>query len=157
MVNCLFYRICVFLMSLVLFSSSAVASPPAWVANLLPHQEMEQSKKEETACLALAIYFESRGEPEKGQRAVGNVILNRTRSQKYPDTVCAVLFQKGQFSFIRNGRAVTPKTPTMWENALRIANELLDGNAADNSGGALSFCQRHLRKNGLTIGNHIFF
>ena len=59
----------------------------------------------ELTCLAKAIYFEARGEPEAGQYAVGQVILNRTEHEDYPGTVCGVVFQNAhmrnrcQFSF----------------------------------------------------------
>ena len=44
-------------------------------------------------CLAVAIYFEARGEEYAGQVAVGNVILNRVNSSSSPDTVCEVVHQ----------------------------------------------------------------
>jgi hypothetical protein len=62
-------------------------------------------------CLAQAIYHESRGEPEIGQWAVAAVILNRVASDRYPDTVCGVVFQNAasgrgcQFSFACDGRS----------------------------------------------------
>ena len=45
------------------------------------------------ACMALAIYFEARGEPAIGQIAVGHVILNRTLDKRFPENVCEVVFQ----------------------------------------------------------------
>lgn len=47
----------------------------------------------EAECMAQNIYFEARGEPIKGQVAVGNVVLNRVKSKKYPNTVCGVIKQ----------------------------------------------------------------
>jgi len=44
-------------------------------------------------CLAEAIYFESRGEPEMGQLAVAQVVLNRVMSGLYPNSVCGVVYQ----------------------------------------------------------------
>ena len=44
-------------------------------------------------CMAEAIYFESRGEPLLGQIAVGNVILNRVSSNRFPNTICKVVHQ----------------------------------------------------------------
>lgn len=51
-------------------------------------------------CLAVAIYHEARGEHEIGKRAVAEVVLNRVRSPDFPDTVCGVVFQHRQFSYI---------------------------------------------------------
>lgn len=68
----------------------------------------------ELKCLATAIYFEARGEPEKGQYAVGDVILNRVRDEFYPDTVCGVVYQNAhmrnrcQFSFACDGISDVP-------------------------------------------------
>jgi spore germination cell wall hydrolase CwlJ-like protein len=55
-------------------------------------------------CLAGAIYFESKGEPLAGQLAVAEVILNRSRSGRFPRDICGVVTQRGQFSFVRAGR-----------------------------------------------------
>lgn len=49
-------------------------------------------------CIASAVYHESRGEPLEGQYLVGKVILNRARSEHYPADICAVVYQKAQFS-----------------------------------------------------------
>lgn len=78
-------------------------------------QEQEQSKKEssketvktsakgnisaaEMELLCKITHAESRGEGTKGQMAVANVILNRVKSGKFPDTIKGVIFQKGQFT-----------------------------------------------------------
>lgn len=49
-------------------------------------------------CLALMIFLEARGEPLAGQYAVGQVIMNRTVSEEFPDTICEVVHQPKQFS-----------------------------------------------------------
>ena len=78
------------------------AQDHAWAANILPPSVF--SAKEQK-CLADAIYFESRGEPLKGQAAVAQVVLNRVRNPAYPDTICKVVYQNKdwtnqcQFSF----------------------------------------------------------
>jgi Cell Wall Hydrolase len=58
----------------------------------------------EATCLATAVYFESMGEPLEGQLAVAQVVINRTRSGRYPSSLCGVVKQKAQFSFVRLGR-----------------------------------------------------
>ena len=88
----------------------------------------------EDACLALAIYFEARSEPLAGQRAVGDVILNRVRSDAYPDDVCAVVRQGArrrhacQFSFVCDGLSDRPYEQRVWEQATHLAWEMLYGN-----------------------------
>jgi len=84
-------------------------------------------------CLAEAIYFESRGEPEPGQAAVAQVVLNRVRSGIYPATVCGVVYQDRnhpfacQFSFACEGRSLRIGEPGPWSVATRIAQEVVSG------------------------------
>ena len=66
-------------------------------------------------CLALNIYFEARGEPEKGQHAVGHVVMNRVAHSRYPNSVCGVVHQGGeqrlhrcQFSWWCDGQSDKP-------------------------------------------------
>ena len=54
-------------------------------------------------CLAMAIFFEARDQPEEGQRFVGEVIMNRVEDSRFPDTICGVVWQKKQFSFTHDG------------------------------------------------------
>ena len=58
----------------------------------------------EATCLATAVYFESMGEPLEGQLAVAQVVINRAKSGRYPSSLCGVVKQKAQFSFVRGGR-----------------------------------------------------
>ncbi|WP_114954150.1 cell wall hydrolase [Sphingosinicella terrae] len=76
----------------------------------------------EQDCLASAVYFEARGEPIEGQLAVAEVVLNRTRSGRYPGTICEVVTQPWQFSFVRRG--IIPaanRQSEAWRRAVAIA------------------------------------
>ncbi len=53
--------------------------------------------------LSRIISAESRGEPLKGQIAVGNVVFNRMASHRFPNTLYDVIFQDGQFEPVENG------------------------------------------------------
>lgn len=118
----------------------------------------------EFECLAGTVYFESKGEPLQGQLAVAEVVLNRAASGKYPKSICGVVKQKSQFSFIRGGRMpVIAKSSPAWRKAVAIAHiakrELADGGVED----ALFFHARYVspswrnRKRVASIGNHIFY
>ena len=48
-------------------------------------------------CVALAVYFEARGESLEGQRAVASVVWNRRNDERWPNHTCEVVAQKGQF------------------------------------------------------------
>ena len=85
-------------------------------------------------CLADAIYFESRGEALRGQKAVAQVVMNRVFSGRYPHDVCGVVFQNAshhlacQFTFACTGRRLNRGgEPRMWQRANRIARDMLDG------------------------------
>ena len=44
-------------------------------------------------CLAKNIYFEAKSESFVGQSAVALVVLNRVKDKRYPDSVCAVVYE----------------------------------------------------------------
>ena len=56
-------------------------------------------------CLAASVFFESRSEPLEGQRAVAEVVMTRVESPRWPDEICAVVFQHKQFSFTHDGKS----------------------------------------------------
>lgn len=49
-------------------------------------------------CMQRAMYFESNRSSRDGMVAVGSVVMNRVRSSQYPDSVCGVVGQRGQFA-----------------------------------------------------------
>jgi spore germination cell wall hydrolase CwlJ-like protein len=51
-----------------------------------------------TDCLGKAIYNEAKGEDLRGQLLVAKVIMNRVDHPSYPDTICGVVNQRGQFN-----------------------------------------------------------
>jgi N-acetylmuramoyl-L-alanine amidase len=81
----------------------------------------------EKYCLALAIYHEARGEPLPGQFAVAVTILNRVRSNAYPDTICGVVYQNAerlhrcQFSFACDRRSDVPKNAAVFAKSMDLA------------------------------------
>ena len=100
---------------------------PASTSGLSLGQLVEQyatgaALDEQQNCLATAVYFESMGEPLEGQLAVARVVLNRAASGRYPDSWCAVVKQKAQFSFVRAGRfpRIDPACQA-WRKAKAIA------------------------------------
>jgi len=84
-------------------------------------------------CLADAIYFESRGEVERGQIAVAQVVINRVFSGYYPDDVCGTVYQNAhrhlacQFTFACEGKSLVVNDQPSWARATRIARDMLDG------------------------------
>ncbi|MEI9927596.1 MAG: cell wall hydrolase [Sphingomonas sp.] len=84
-------------------------------------QDAPSASDDELRCLAVGVYYEAKGEPLAGQLAVADVILNRTTSGRFPRTVCSVLTQRGQFSFVRGGKLPSPPSNAAWRKALAVA------------------------------------
>ena len=93
----------------------------------------EKSRAKSEKCLAEAVYFEARGEAVRGQIAVAQVVMNRTFSGFYPNTVCGVVYQNKhhhlacQFTFACDNIADVVREPDMWDRAKKIAKAMLDG------------------------------
>ena len=93
----------------------------------------DTSRAKAEKCLANAVYFESRGEPVRGQIAVAQVVMNRVFTPYYPKTVCDVVYQNAhrhsacQFTFACDGIPDVVTEPDAWQRAKRIAADMLDG------------------------------
>ena len=84
-------------------SRRIIAAPRRSLAEAVEAYAAGDAGDAEQECLARAVYFEAKGEPLRGQLAVAQVILNRTQSGRFPSSVCGVVKQRGQFSFVRGG------------------------------------------------------
>jgi spore germination cell wall hydrolase CwlJ-like protein len=96
-------------------------------------------------CLTLAIYYESATEPDLGQEAVAQVVLNRVRHPSYPNTVCGVVFQGSerrtgcQFSFTCDGAMARTPSAFYWRRAMAVASRALAGNITSPVGTATHY------------------
>jgi spore germination cell wall hydrolase CwlJ-like protein len=125
-------------------------------------QDAPAATDSELNCLAVGVYYEAKGEPLAGQLAVADVIINRTNSGRFPRSVCGVLKQRGQFSFVRAGMMPTPPANAQWRRAMavaQVAQKDLWDSPVEN---ALYFHARYVspRWNRAvvgTVGNHIFY
>lgn len=118
-------------------------------------------KQEDLICLANTIHHEARGESMLGKKAVGYVVMNRVKSDRFPNSICEVVTQKNgkicQFSWHCN----KPKTTKISQQVLDIALKILENGSTDPTNGALFFHNTTVdsfkRKRTTTIGNHIFY
>ena len=84
-------------------------------------------------CLTAAIYYEAASEPDAGQRAVAQVVLNRVAHPAYPKTVCGVVYQGSekstgcQFSFSCDGALARVPNRLFWDRAAAVARDALSG------------------------------
>jgi N-acetylmuramoyl-L-alanine amidase len=150
-------KLALIFLSCVLSFGAAASSP----GEEIPFDEIQlvaTADPHEVNCLTEAVYFEARGESHLGKLAVANVILNRTKvAEKFPDTVCGVIKQKGQFSY-------NPKQKVtdfdLWLSIRMIAETALTGMASDPTKGSLFFGTHSQKfvcaKPKVKIGNHRF-
>ena len=130
---------------------------------LVVSKSSEAAIDPEEKCLAAAIFYEARSESFEGQLAVAQVILNRVASGRFARSICGVVLQPGQFSFVRGGTIpAIDKASKDWREALgiaRIAQAKLHRSSAQN---ALFFHATRVnpkwRLNRVaSIGNHVFY
>ena len=115
-------------------------------------------RESELSLLARLVSGEARGEPYIGQVAVAAVVLNRVRSDEFPDTVSGVIFQPGAFDAVWDGQF--DMTPT--DSAVRAARDAMNG--WDPTGGCTYYYNPASATNSwiwsrqvqLTIGQHAF-
>lgn len=112
----------------------------------------------EVYLLAKTIYAEGRGEPYTGQVAIGAVVLNRVRSNDFPNTISGVVYQKHAFTAVSDGQInLTPN-----ETAMKAARDAING--WDPTGGALYYYNPAIatsswifdRQTITVIGKHVF-
>ena len=163
---------------------SAVAvtlfAPTAAVNAFIPLAQLEQidNYTEQTECLALNIYHESKGESELGQRAVAYVTLNRAHDDRYPDNICDVVKQarlgkdgqpkrnQCQFSWFCDGRSDEPTDKEAYAKAMFVASVVINtyGMSFDPTMGATMYHAQSVNpgwsssfKQTTEIENHIFY
>lgn len=116
-------------------------------------------------CLAIAVFFEARGEPIEGQVAVAEVIMNRVSDTRYPDTICEVVFEKKAFSFTHDGLPdrLPSKDPLgEAETALTVASSVMKARDLGitsthyHATSGKPYWAYHYDLDGI-IGNHVFY
>ncbi len=127
--------------------------------------------KGEIECLALTIYFEARGESDRGKLAVGHVVMNRAQHPLFPGEVCQVVRQGGdklryrcQFSWWCDGRSDRPRDRRAWAVSRALAGLVYWDYSQDPTAGALWYHADYARPSwrrdltpGPTIGRHVFY
>jgi spore germination cell wall hydrolase CwlJ-like protein len=143
-----------------IFSPDAPASS---LASLVDAQGAPEELDGDMQCLAGAVYFEAKGESLEGQLAVARVIINRAKSGRFADSLCGVVYQPSQFSFVRGRSMPSIRTESRdWREAVAIA-QIAAGDGWDSlAEGALYFHARRVspgwgKAKLASIDNHIFY
>jgi spore germination cell wall hydrolase CwlJ-like protein len=139
-------------------AAKAIPSPAPAIA---PAPRAAAVGASELECLAKVVLYESGSEPRAGQLAVAQVVMNRVRSPRFPNTICGVIYQRGQFSAIRS---YSPPRGARWNRAMALAREVTSGEAAPVVGRALYFHATRVRPafartqtRVAQIGGHVFY
>lgn len=119
--------------------------------------QLNAAPSSEAYCLAANIHNEARGEPYLGRLAIAVVTINRARSGIFNSDICAVVYDKRQFSWTNNKLRLEPTAEDLMIAALALSgeHELKDFDALYfhatyvNPRWKLTFVRR--------IHNHIFY
>jgi spore germination cell wall hydrolase CwlJ-like protein len=133
------------------------------LAELVDAWDVDGTLDAETKCLATAVFYEARSESLAGQLAVAHVVIGRAKSGRFPTSLCGVVTQPGQFSFVRGGRL--PEAASnghQWRTAEAIAEIAIQNSWANPVQGALYFHAARVspgwnRPRVTRIGGHIFY
>lgn len=141
----------------------AARDQAASLAQLVAEQTVSGELPREIACLAGAVYFEAKSETLPGQLAVARVVVARSKSGRFPDSYCGVVYQPSQFSFIRgNAMPTIARNSAQWRNAVAIAQIAHDGVWQSPVEGALFFHAARVSPNWrlkrmARVDNHVFY
>ena len=128
---------------------------------------------EDITCLARNVYYEARGESLKGQRAVAKVTLNRLASNRFPNTLCEVVYEKrwdkrrrryvGAFAWTELDK-LPPLKRRQWKRAWKAAESVYEDPDSVELKGALFYHSTRIKprwarqkKRVKRIGHHIFY
>jgi len=139
MKNIFIYTILLFLMTVTArpIGSATVTDSESKYDNVIFNftifsENAERAKQ--LKCLAKNIYFEARNEPFAGQLAVAMVTLNRVYDEKFPNTLCEVVYEgrhwasghpkrhRCQFSWYCDGNSDNVLNKTAFKQSQNIAS-----------------------------------
>ena len=127
-------------------------------------------------CLALNIYWEARNQDIVGQLAVGQVVMNRVRDKRYPDTPCKVVMQgpvyksgypvrhRCQFSWYCDGKSDKATEQESFKQAYFLSKLIIQGEFRDVTNGATHYHANYVFPDWIEsktfttqIGDHLFY
>ena len=123
----------------------------------------------QSVCLAQAMFYEARGEGLKGQVAVANVVINRATFPGYfPNSLCGVISERGQFQWYHNSRLRGKRNfhPRIDDEFVLLAKKIIithnQGRRFDNTHGSYYFNANGKRMSPnivrrAQVGRHTFY
>lgn len=147
-----------------------IANQITVIDDMMINEEKEEKKEEklpiinyteeEFNLLCRLIEAEAKGESYQGKIAVANVVINRVKDSRFPNTITNVIYAPRQFSPVSNGAIYN--TPS--EDSVNAATAALYGEVQPEAKDAIYFWAKYVKKSNwiwtrqLTgiIGNHCF-
>ena len=137
------------------------ATLSVWISKADARRAAQQAA--DLQCLAENVYYEARGEPLAGQYAVAEVTMNRVASPDFPDSVCAVVRQRGAFSWTYDRSPAAP-FGYEWRRAKAVAGSVYLNIESPLAHGALYYHATYIspawsrsRYRVALIGQHLFY
>ena len=118
--------------------------------------------KNEVTCLANTLYVEARGESLIGKVAVAKVVLNRVDDSNFPDSICDVVQDPGEFPQASNKKSAD----LVWKKVQSLSEFIIKYNdiIVDPTNGALFFHTSNIKpywaeefEKVAKIDSHIFY
>lgn len=136
------------------------------LTKLFPISSVEASESAQLNCLAKNLFHEARGEGKHGMMMVGHVVLNRVKSKKFSDTICGVIYQPKQFSWVHKKKKHTvSKESKEWKTAVEVAKMVLERSHDPTKGSLYFYSSSSIKKKPswakkkevvTKVGNHVF-
>ncbi|MDO4286019.1 MAG: cell wall hydrolase [Eubacteriales bacterium] len=137
-------------------SAAAAATETVETVTVAAESAQASAVDEELMILAAIIYCEAGTESHEGKVAVGNVVLNRVASPKFPNTIREVVYQQGQFTPAACGRLDTVlANGSVPADCIQAAQDALAGTKP--VGECIFFNGTTHKSEGIVIGGHRFF
>lgn len=152
--------------AILMWLSLWAVAPKAFAADNLT-ADLSLYDKKQIECLAQNIYFEARNQSDAGKAAVTHVVMNRTKSTKFPSTPCGVVKQRrgNQCQFIwvcRRNNVISDQRS--YQKSIGIALKVYYNTLKDNTFGATFYHTKYVRPNWsrifqytVKIGDHLFY
>ena len=177
--------------AVIVGANYAMSNRAAYVSDALVQRELEIPKPffagngdgienfneflTQANCMAINIYREAGNQSYEGKVAVAQVVVNRVKNERWPDTPCEVIYQRNrracQFSWTCEPnlrtvrlRANDPMSEQAWRESNQVAWEVLTGTAPDVVGDANHYHATYVSpgwRNRMTrvarVDDHIFY
>lgn len=134
------------------------------IDDIIQIKEQVNYSKKDLDCLTRNIYYEARGEDNRGKMAVAHVTINRLKTGYWGETICRVVYAKSQFSWTLAKKLPRPDSK-LWAESEEVARKVLAGYRVRGLAKSLYYHSTYIKDprwadtkhEAGQIGNHIFY